>query len=434
MDVDFPEKLAFLFDPHRYKVIKGGRYGLKSWSAARALLMVMCKPDLLWPGRSEPVRVLCARETQKSIEESVHRLLTDQIKMLGFERFFTPQKSTISCANGGFFAFAGIRQNVHNLKSLEGFDICWVEEAEAVSRNSWNVLIPTIRRAASEIWITYNPQLESDETHQRFALDPPPDAIVVHTTWRDNPWLNDTIKGEIEYLRQRNPDDYENVYEGACRQAITGAVYAAELSAADREGRLTRIPYDPQQPVHTFWDLGFGDSTSIWFAQSFPFEFRLIDHISGSLQGLAYYTKQLQEKTYTYGNHWLPHDGKAHELGTGKSIQEQLGSIFGASRIQIAPRLALQDGIAAVRVVFPKCWFDREKCADGIQSLRHYRYEHDDDLGSFKRNPLHDWSSHDADAFRTFAVAIRQQKRPEDMETRPTFVSRPVAAGTAWMR
>jgi phage terminase large subunit len=424
VETEFPEKLSFLFEPHRYKIVKGGRYGLKSWNFASALLMIVAKPDLLWEGRTEPVRVLCARETQKSIAESVHQLLEDQIKRLHLERFYTVQKSEILCKNGGRFAFAGIRQNVNNVKSFEGFDICWVEEGQAVLRNSWNVLIPTIigRKEGTELWCSYNPDLETDETHQRFAINPPPSAVVVHTTWKDNPWLpQEIIEEEINHLRARSEQDYLNIYEGQCKSAVTGAIYLKEIAAAELEGRFTRVPYDPTKLVDTFWDLGYGDNTSIWFAQSFPFEFRIIDHLSASLQGLQYYLKEIQAKPYAYGWHTLPHDGAAHELGTGKSIEEQMrGAGF---KVRIARKLSVIDGIAATRAIFPKCFFDRDRCADGIQSLRHYRYEEDEKLGTFKREPLHDWASHDADAFRTLAVSIKEQARPKPAQNVPRQVT-----------
>jgi phage terminase large subunit len=408
----FPEKLQFLFEPHRYKVVKGGRYGLKSWNFARALLLICAKPLLLWPGRKEPPRILCARETQKSISESVHQLLEDQIKNLNMSAYFTVTKTEIVCSNGGQFAFAGIRQNVNNIKSFEGFDICWVEEAQTVSRNSWNVLIPTIRREGSEIWVSFNPELESDETYQRFVIQPPTNAVVVHTTWKDNPWVTDVIRQEITDLRARSEDDYLNVYEGQCKQTVEGAIYKLELAAAEKDGRITRVPYDAQHPVSTYWDLGYGDNTSIWFAQSIGFEFRIIDHLSSSLQSLGYYIKALKEKPYVYGKHYLPHDAKAHELGTGKSIEEQMRVYFPGS-VFVTPRLSIVDGIAAVRAMFSRCWFDREKCADGLQSLRHYRYDMDAKLDTLKREPLHDWASHDADAFRTLGVAIKQAAKPQ---------------------
>lgn len=423
---EFPHKLQFLFEPHRYKVAYGGRGGAKSWGFARALLI---------HGVQKPIRVLCARETQKSIADSVHKLLSDQIQALGLQGFYTVLKSTIVGANGTEFIFAGIRQNVGNIKSYEACDICWVEEAQTVSKQSWEVLIPTIRKEKSEIWVSFNPDLETDETYKRFVVGSPPDSSVVKLNWSDNPWFPDVLKREMEHLKAKDRDAYEHIYEGTCKQVVEGAIYRAELLAAEKEGRITRVPYDPIKPVDTFWDLGYGDNTSIWFAQSIGFEFRIIDFLDGAQQGLQYYLKALQNKPYIYGNHYLPHDAKAHELGSGRTIEEQMRSAVG-SKVKIVPKLSIEDGIAAARAIFPKTWFDAEHCADGIQALRHYRYEQDVKLGTFKREPLHDWASHPADGFRYLAVAIQEPKRQKELQQRAERAQYYESGGsmnTSWM-
>lgn len=420
----FPEKLGVLFEPARYKVAYGGRGGAKSWGFARALLILGLKKSL---------RILCARETQKSIGDSVHKLLSDQIAELRLDDRYTILKSTITGTNGTEFIFVGIRQNVQNIKSYENCDIAWVEEAQSVSRYSWNVLIPTIRKEQSEIWVSFNPDLESDETYQRFVVNPPAGAKVVKIGWQDNPWLPQVLRDEMADLKKRDAAAYDHIYEGACMQVVEGAIYRAEIAAAELENRITRVPYDPQLPVDTFWDLGFGDNTSIWFSQSTPFEFHIIDHLSGSLLPLQHYVHELKERPYAYGKHWLPHDGKAHELGTGRSVEEQLQSFFGHRNVDCTPRLSVTDGIAAARAIFGRCWFDRERCADGIQSLRHYRYEQSDKLGTLERNPLHDWASHDADAFRTLALAIDTLKKPKQKLYAPVSIGRGDGQ-LAWLR
>jgi len=404
---EFPDKLQFLFTPARYKVCFGGRGGAKSWGFARALLIL---------GAQKQLRILCARETQKSIADSVHKLLSDQIAELGLEAFYEIQKTTIIGKNGTEFLFAGIKQNVGNIKSYEACDVCWVEEAQTVSKHSWEVLIPTLRKENSEIWVSFNPELETDETYKRFVLQPPPNAKVVRINYSDNPWFPDVLKAEMEHLKAKDPDAYENVWEGHCKQVVEGAIYRNELLAADKEQRIARVPYDATKPVHTFWDLGFADNTSIWMAQVIGFEYHLIDYLDGSQNSLQWYLQRLQTRPYVWGNDYLPHDARAHELGSGKSIEEQLRAT--GRKVQIVPRLSITDGIAAARAVFGKCWFDAERCADGIQALRHYRYDSDEKLGTLKREPLHDWASHTADAFRYFAVAIREPKRQQEQVRR----------------
>lgn len=407
-NAEFPAKLQFLFQPARYKVAFGGRGGAKSWGYARALLIL---------GAQKKLRILCARETQKSIADSVHKLLSDQIASLNLHGFYEVLKSTIRGANGTEFIFAGIRQSsVGDVKSYEGCDICWVEEAQIVSKHSWNVLIPTIRKEGSEIWVSFNPELETDETYQRFVVHPPPEVSPVKINWSDNPWFPDVLRKEKDHMKAVDPDGYENVWEGQCKQVVEGAIYKDQLIAAEKDGRITRVPYDPIRPVDTFWDLGFGDNTCIWFAQSIGFEFRLIDFLSGSLKDLSFYFNELRQRNYSYGQHYLPHDARAKTLASGgRSIQQQVEAA--GFKVSIVPSLSVADGIAAARSIFNRCWLDKDKCADGIQALKHYRYEFDDKLGSFKQDPLHDWASHPADSFRMFAVAIREpeRKRQEEM-------------------
>ena len=409
----FPVKLQYLFEPYRYKVAFGGRGGTKSWGFARALLI---------QGAAQRLRILCARETQKSIADSVYLLLKDQISILGLQNFYSVTRDTITGINGTSFSFVGIKQNVGNMKSFEGVDRCWVEEAQLVSKNSWEVLIPTIRKENSEIWVSFNPELATDETYKRFVLQPPPNAKVVKVNWSDNPWFPDVLRQEMEHLRAKDPDSYEHVWEGHCKQVVEGAIYRTELLTAEKEGRITRVPWEPTRPVNLFWDLGFGDSTSIWFAQSVGFEYRLIDFIQASQQALAYYLKAIADKPYPIDTYYLPHDARAHELGSGKSIEEQLKA--SGKKVKIVSKLSITDGVAAARAVFPKCWIDSEKCADGIQALRHYRYEFDEDLRTFQKQPLHDWASHAADAFRYFAIAIKDsQYKPQKPQEPPQRVS-----------
>lgn len=411
MRTEFPEKLGFLFAPKRYKVAYGGRGGAKSWGFARALLIL---------GKQKPLRILCTRETQKSIAESVHHLLKSQVGELGFQEFYTVKETAIVGANGTEFIFAGIRQqNIVNLKSYEDVDICWVEEAQVVTKKSWETLIPTIRKEASEIWITFNPELETDETYQRFIVRPPKNSVVVKINSSDNPFLPQVLKDERAELKEKDPVSYENVWEGMCKQAVEGAIYRAQIIQAEKEGRFCSVPYDAVKPVDTFWDLGFSDAVSIWLVQTCGFEFHVIDFIEGCQQDIGYYLKQLQEKPYVYGKHYLPHDARARVLAAGgRSIEQQISA--GGRRVEIVPSISVEDGIAAARAIFNRCWFDANKCADGLQALRHYRYAVDEamtvgDKTTFKKVPLHDWASHPADAFRMMAVAIeepKKQKRP----------------------
>jgi phage terminase large subunit len=406
----FPRKLGWLIsEQHRYRVLYGGRGGAKSWGIARALLLL---------GVTKSLRILCARELQNSIQDSVHRLLADQIAAMGLADEYEIQRSTIIGRNGTTFGFEGLRHNITSIKSYEGADICWVEEAQTVSKASWDVLIPTIRKPGSEIWVSFNPELDTDETYKRFVLNPPATAKVVKIGWQDNPWFPDVLDAERKDLEQRDPDAYLTVWEGHCRQTLDGAVYAAEIRKATEEQRITRVPYDATKPVHTFWDIGWSDSTSIWFAQQIAYEYRLIDFHQDQQKTIPHYLQVLQNRGYVYGTDYLPHDAQAKTIiSGGRSMQQMLQEA--GRRVDIVPNTGVAEGINAARTLFSQCVFDEIKCADGLNALRRYRYDVDAETGQWSKKPLHDANSHAADAFRYFALSIRQtdkKRRSADAE------------------
>jgi phage terminase large subunit len=399
--VDFPIKLQMLFEPKRYKVLYGGRGGAKSWGVARALLVI---------GVKKPTRVLCAREFQNSIGQSVHKLLSDQIFALKLESFYEITQNSIRGKNGTEFAFVGLKNNVANIKSYEGVDICWVEEAQSVSKTSWNVLIPTIRKEESEIWITFNPELESDETYQRFVISPPENSIVAKINWQDNPWFPDTLRLEKDALYARDRQAYNTVWEGLCRQTVDGAIFAKEMTMADLEGRITNVPYDPIKPCHVVFDLGWADSTAYWVVQFIGMETRLIRYYENSQETIAHYLAKIQSYNYVIDTLWLPHDAGSKTLGSnGKSIEEIVRATGYNTRV--IERTPIVDSINAARMMFAKCWFDRANTEQGLQCLRHYRYDVDPNTKQFSQKPLHDNYSHGADAFRYIGLMVNEPRK-----------------------
>jgi phage terminase large subunit len=395
MRIEFPEALEFLFTPARYKIAYGGRGSAKSWSFARALLT---------QGAAKPMQILCAREVQKSIADSVHRLLSQQIDAMGLNHFYEVTNIAIRGRNGTEFTFAGLKHNVNSLKSIEGTDICWCEEAQTVSKASWQTLIPTIRKPGSEIWVSFNPELDTDETYTRFVRDPPPGAVVRKINHSDNPWFPDVLRDEMELLRERDHDAYLTVWEGHTRQVLDGAIFAQEIRKATSEQRFTRVPLEGAKPVHTFWDLGRADMTSIWFAQQVGFEYRLVDFYQSRGYDLAHYLKEMQKRQYVYGTCYLPHDAKHELLASPRTIAKQVEDA--GFKVEVVPVTRKADQINAARTVFPRCYFDADRCADGLNALRRYRYGVNPESGQYTREPLHDDSSHAADAFLGFAMAM----------------------------
>lgn len=413
-EVLIPDVFLELFQPHRYKVMYSGRGCAKSWTVARVLLVRAAQ---------EKLRILCAREIQNSIQESVHSLLTQQISLLGLQDFFEIQKTTIIGKNGSEFIFSGLKHKIDSLKSLEGCNICWVEEANIVSKSSWEKLLPTIRAKDSEIWITFNPELKEDYVYDRFVLNPPENAWVQRITYKDNPWFGDELREEMRQTRARSEDDYRHIWLGYTKEILEGAVYGKQMSDAMQEGRITKVPYDKQYPVTTAWDFGHHDLTAIWMIQKIGFQYNVIDYHEDRLQELPYYVNVLQTKGYNYGTDIMPHDAESHQ-GLGSTIKERFVELTGRRPI-IVPRDSIANGVDAVRTLFPKLYFDEAKCADGLTALRRYAYEVDEKTGEFSRIPEHNRYSHGADAMRYFAVSTMRTPRDKPVldlqKKRPTL-------------
>lgn len=396
MGYSLPQKLEpFEKQSARYKIAYGGRGSGKSWGVARLLL------DF---GTRSRLRILCAREIMRTISESVHQLLRDQIGELGLGEFYTVTDNAIRGANGTEFYFAGLRtQDVHKLKSYEGVDICWVEEAQVVSKRSWEILLPTIRKPLSEIWVTFNPELDSDETYVRFVQNPMPSSIVVKMNYGDNPWFPAVLDLERRALLERDPEAYRNVWEGECRSAVEGAIYAKEVGQLYEQGRVRPVPYDPLLPVHSVWDLGWNDQMSIILVQRAS-EIRIIGYIEDSHRTLADYVGQLKGLGYVWGQDWLPHDGRAKDFKSGKSAEEMMRAMGRDPRI--VENLDVESGIKAARMVFPRVYVD-PSAERLLHCLKRYRRSINVNTNE-PGPPLHDEFSHGADAFRYLALAVDQ--------------------------
>ena len=396
LNLRLPVKLAGLYQPRRYKVMHGGRGGGKSHGVAEVLLDMAAR---------NPLRILCAREIQKSMRDSVHRLLKDKVVKLGLQGFYEVLDNEIRGANGSLFLFSGLQSHtVDSIKSFEGVDIVWVEEAHGVSKKSWDVLIPTIRKECSEIWLTLNPDMDTDETYTRFIARRSPDTWVCEINWRDNPWFPSVLDQERKKAKMMDPDSYDHIWEGKPRRVAEGAIYRHEIEAIYSEGRVCPVPYDPGLPVHTVWDLGWNDAMTIGMVQRGPQDVRIIDYIEDSHRTLDWYVAQLEKRPYRWGTDFLPHDGKTKNFQTGKSTQQQLQSM-GRRDVQVLSAMNVEEGIKLARMLFPRCFFDESKTARLLECLRRYRRaihtKTDEPMA-----PLHDEFSHGADMYRYIGQAI----------------------------
>lgn len=402
MTIRLPKKFKPLRNPARYKVLYGGRGSAKSWSVARLLLIL---------GAEKKLRILCTREIQRTISESVHQLLRDQISAMGLDAFYSVTETSIVGQNGTQFLFAGLRQqDVAKIKSFEGVDIVWVEEAQVVTKKSWEILVPTIRKPGSEIWVTFNPELDTDETYQRFVAHPPEGAVVLKLTYADNEWFPAVLEQERLALKARDPEAYDNVWEGNCRSAVEGAIYAKEIRAAIEGRRIRPVPHDPLLKTHAIWDLGWNDAMTVIMAQRSSSEIRVIDYLEDSHRTYDSYVTEIEAKPYRWGKDFLPHDGKAKNAQTGMSPIEVLGKL--GRDVQEIPNIGVEEGIKAARQVFPRVYFDEDKTGRLVHCLKRYRRainQTTNEAGA----PLHDEFSHGADAFRYLAVIADQMKNEE---------------------
>lgn len=250
----------------------------------------------------------------------------------------------------------------------------------------------------------------------------------IHERAKDDPeWFSLTLKASETNLilpselaaarKEMTEDQYNQEFECDFSAALVGAYYGKDMNALETQGRITGVPYDRAAQVWTAWDLGIDDSTAIWLCQRVGRELHLIDYIEASGEALDYYVKELGKRPYAYAGHILPHDAEAKELGTGKTRVETLKGL-GLTNIRIVPAQSVEDGINAVRMILPQCWFDKTTTKRGIDALRNYCREFDDKTKAFRLRPLHNWASHGADAFRYLALGLPKPALAEPMADR----------------
>jgi phage terminase large subunit len=404
-EIRLPPKIVSIFEGSaRYR----GAYGGRGSGKTRSFALMTAVRGYQWGMAGKSGQILCAREHLNSLDESSLEEIKSAIRSVDWlNSYYEIGEKFVRSRDGRInYVFAGLRRNLDSIKSKARIILAWVDEAEGVSDSAWQKLIPTVREEDSEIWVTWNPETKRSATHRRFRLDPPEDSKIIQMNWEDNPYFPDVLDKERKDDKAKRPDLYDHIWNGDMLIHADGAFYAEEMRAVNNEGRLGEVPYERSVGVVTAWDLGVGDSTAIWFAQMVGQEVRLIDYYECSGVGLDHYARVLAEKGYHYESHILPHDVRVREMGTGKSRLETLDTLA-VRPVTIAPQLGVDDGIQAARTMISRCWFDLKKCERGVDALRQYRRDYDDKNMVWRGKPLHDWTSHCADAFRYLAVGYR---------------------------
>jgi len=419
LELSAPEVLMPLLQPARYKAAHGGRGGAKSHFFAEQII-VRCF--------AKKTRVACIREVQATIKDSVRQLLVDKIEKLGLGSEFECLETEIRGKNGSLIVFKGMQSyNAHNIKSLEDFDIAWVEEAQTLSETSLRLLRPTIRKDGSEIWFSWNPRHDTDAVDKFFRGDNKPhNSIVIPVNWYDNPWFPPILEDEKNQDYENDPEMADHVWGGGYERITEGAYYAKQIAAAERERRVGYFPHIIGSPVYTGWDIGVDDYTAIWFFQIIDgVRVRIIDYYEASNLGpqdilpeaMPEYTQDVQDRAaamveldrsarFAYQRHFFPHDVKVREWGSGGKARVQTLTECGMPMESIKPGAAQnpEERINAVRRILPICEFHQTKRVMlGLQRLRRYSRKKNEALGTYL-GPLHDENSHGADAFGEFAA------------------------------
>lgn len=384
LPLNIPRAYAPFTRELRYKISYGGRGSAKSWTVARLLL-----------GRAytRKRRILCAREFQTSIADSVHKLLSDQIQEMGLGRHFDIQAKAIFCrVTGSEFIFKGLRHSINTIRSLEGIDECWVEEAQAVSEESWNILIPTIRKEGSSFWITFNPYEEADPTYQRFVANPPDDAVVLKTSYRDNPRMPSTLERERRYMLRTDPDAYDWVWEGNTRKISDAVIFRGKF-------RVDRFEAPEGTHFRLGADWGFS-SDPLALVRCYIRDRKLfIDHEAYGHGVELDSIPQLFEQVPGAKSWPIRADDSRPE--TISHIRHKGWNISGAPKWQNS----VEDGVEHLRGAYEEIVV-HERCEHTLQELRLYSYKTDPRNRTIILPQIVDKHNHCIDALRYALVDI----------------------------
>jgi phage terminase large subunit len=409
--IETAEVFEPLLTPSRYKAAHGGRGSGKSHFFAGNLV----EEHYRNPG----MRSVCIREVQKTLKESAKRLIEDKIAEfgLGEAQGFECLKDETRTPGGGIIIYQGMQDHTaESIKSLEGFDRAWVEEAQTLSARSLNLLRPTIRAKRSEIWFSWNPRFDFDPVDTMFrGTEKPTDAIVVEANWRDNPWFPDELEQERQDCMRMQPDQYDHIWDGGYVTVAEGAYYAKDLALAKEQGRIANVAPDPLMEYRSFWDIGTRDATAIWVAQFVGSQIRVLDYYEAVGQPLGTHLNWLRERGYGSCLCYLPHDGAAPDHLTAEKFEDHIRAAgFRVSVVKNQGKQAAMKRVEAARRLFPSISFNAETTDGGRKALGWY-HEKKDEQRNIGLGPEHDWSSHEADAFGLMCIAHEEPKQKQQI-------------------
>jgi phage terminase large subunit len=430
--IDTARAFAPLLGPSRYKGAWGGRGSGKSQFFAGHIVE--------YAQMQRGFRGLCAREIQKSLKESAKRLIEDKLTEygLGIAQGFKVFNDVIQTPGDGSIMFQGLQDHTaESIKSFEGLDVFWAEEAANISPRSLQLVRPTIRKEGSELWFSWNSRLKTDPVDLMFRSGVmPTGAVCVRANWSDNPWFPGVLEQERLDCMNNNADQYGHIWEGDYVSISVGSYFAPMLTKAKAEGRIGKLNADPLLSTRAYWDIGGtgakADAAAVWLVQFVGKEIRVLDYYEANGQPLATHTNWLRTNGYDKVMCVLPHDGDTNDRVHDVSYASALKAAgFPVTVIPNQGKGAAAMRIEAVRRILPQCWFDDAKTEPGRLSLGWY-HERRDESRNIGLGPEHDWASHAADAFGLMAIAYEEHTKPQgDLSL---FLNRQQSSANAWMK
>ena len=411
--IEVPEVFVPLLDPKRYLGVYGGRGSGKSHFCAEYVIAKAIAG----------CRVACIREVQNSIKDSVKQLIVDKILGHGLESMFEILEQEIRGPRGSLIVFKGMQSyNAANIKSLEGFDLAWVEEAQTLSQHSLDLLRPTFRKVGSQLLFAWNPRYKTDAVDKFFRSGARDDMVTVRANWYDNPWFKKTpLYQDMLKDFDIDADKAEHVWNGAYGSS-QGAILARWVGKAERDKRIHNdIVYDPDGiPIEVSADLGFRDTASFWYWQRVPGGVNVLKYDGDNGLDADEWIPRIQDNirelgAKKVGKIWLPHDSRAKTFQSRHTTMERFITAFGSGHVGLVPQSKKQDQISAAREVIDRCAFNAELCEAGLDGLRAWEFLYSEENGVFSREPNHNWASHPSDAF-AYGCQVMQEHKPKPEE------------------
>jgi phage terminase large subunit len=386
-----------------------GAYGGRGSGKTRSFAKMTAVRAAMFAEQGEQGVIVCGRAYQTSLKESslseVKMAIQEEPWLA--ERFDIGENYIRTHDRNVWYDFVGTNVKPKSIKSKSRILLFWGDEAEDIIEPAWQAIINTVREEKSEIWLTWNPEKRKSATDLRFRINPPDRAKIIELNWRDNPRFPENLnRKRLDDLKNR-PDEYAHIWDGAYRTAVHGAVYAREIAALYERVGVLHVPYERSKPVHTAWDLGWGDHMAIILFQQVGYEYRILKYIEDRHRTVDSFAEELKKLPYVYGIHYGPHDGENHNIISGTSWKGTMEALFPSCEVKIVPATDENTQHTAVRNVFPKAVFDDRGTSVLIERLSSYRYGLHED-GSTTRIPVHDAASHGAKAFACMAMGYDQ--------------------------